>query len=158
MLSVDKVRKQSQADTLGGATQQLKTIVTNEPTKAKDIKRLTSYGITFSVVHPLIILKMTLDFETNVLKYVQLCRYEWSETFSVYVDGAFEYVLERVALLTPTPAPVGQHNVLIRLCQYYVFFVSVLYTHNWEWWSILATRTLLNRPISEVVLVYVRWL
>ena len=103
--SVDKVLRQLQADMLVGATQQLKTIVTNEPTKAKDIKSFSTYGITFgvSIAHPLIVLKMTLDFETNVLDYLQLCRYEWSETFNVYVDGAFEYVMERVALPTPSP-------------------------------------------------------
>ena len=105
--SVDKVLRQLQADMLVGATQQLKTIVTNEPTKAKDIKSFSTYGITFgvSIAHPLIVLKMTLDFETNVLDYLQLCRYEWSETFNVYVDGAFEYVMERVALPTPSPPP-----------------------------------------------------
>ena len=97
---VDKVLIQLQADMLVCATQQLKTIVTNKPTKAKDIKSFTSYGITFgaSIAHPLIVLKMTLNFVTNELEYYELCRHEWSETFSVYVDGAFQYVMERVAL------------------------------------------------------------
>ena len=96
--SIDKVRKQLQADMLVASTKQLKKILMNKPTKAKDIKSFTSYGITFgvSIAHPLILLKMTLDFETNKLKYFQLCRYEWSQAFCVYVDGAFEYVMERI--------------------------------------------------------------
>ena len=67
--SVDKVLRQLQADLLVGATQQLKTIVTNEPTKAKDFKSFSTYGITFgvSIAHPRIVLKLPLDFETNVL-------------------------------------------------------------------------------------------
>ena len=58
------------------ATQQQKTIVMNKPTKAKDIKSFTSYGKLFGVsqAHPLIILKMTLDFKTNLLEYFNCAR------------------------------------------------------------------------------------
>ena len=100
MQSIDKVRKQLQVGMLVGATKQLKKIVMDKPTKAKDIKSFTSYGITFgvSIAHPLILLKMTLDFETNKLKYFQLCRYEWSQAFCLYVDGAFEYVMNRITI------------------------------------------------------------
>ena len=70
-----------------------------KPTKAEYIKSFTSYAITFGVsINPsLSVMKLTLDFERNVLEYFQLCQYEWS---SVHVDSAFQYVMDRIALST----------------------------------------------------------
>ena len=57
-------------------TKQLLEIVREHPSKANSIKSLTSYGITIgvSVAHPLIVLKMTMDFENNERTYVEVCK------------------------------------------------------------------------------------
>ena len=75
--SSHKVTIQLQADMILSTTKQLLEIVREHPAKANSIKSLTFYGITFgvSVAHPLIVLKMTIDFEKNELTYyVEACK------------------------------------------------------------------------------------
>ena len=72
------------------ATAQLRKLALQEPQHVAAIQCVTTYGLVLgiTVAQPLMLMKLTVDFEHAVLKYEQLCREEWSLHFVVSVDSA----------------------------------------------------------------------
>ena len=75
--SMELVMCQLQANMLVCATEQL-TKLARGGRRIADIKSMTTYGLTFgaSVANPLVLVKMTLDFEKNDLQYVLNCAWK----------------------------------------------------------------------------------
>lgn len=82
------------------AVKLLTTKLSEEPEEAENVYSLTCYGLAVCTNGPTIIVKLTVDFESQTLTFTELFNCDPLPYFFVFVDQAVSYnILHRLVYL-----------------------------------------------------------